>query len=81
MELRRSIVNRSVEQAMEVFDRFGVHLPPFAFWTVADWETKGAETKEIRAAQVFGLGCYRFWQQRFCEYRAHVVYTAQRQQA
>lgn len=48
MELRRSTINRSIEQAKEVFDRFGIRLPLFAFWTVEDWQKKGHEADEIR---------------------------------
>ncbi len=48
MELTRSQIHRSINQAMEIFDRFGVRLPSFAFWTVADWAEKGVETAEIR---------------------------------
>lgn len=48
MDLARSTIQRSIEQAMEVFDRLGVRLPPFAFWTVTDWASKGHEVDEIR---------------------------------
>ena len=41
--LKRSVVNRSVELAMEHFARHGLHLPPFAFWTPRDWEARPAD--------------------------------------
>lgn len=47
---------------MTVFSALNVHLPPFAFWTVEDWKTKGPEADEIRKAALgwdvtdFGLG-------------------------
>jgi D-lyxose ketol-isomerase len=46
--LKRSVVNRSIELAMEHFARHRLHLPPFAFWTAAEWQGKGSEAAEIR---------------------------------
>jgi D-lyxose ketol-isomerase len=46
--LKRSVVNRSIELAQAVFAEHGLHLPPFAFWTAADWDAKGPEVDEIR---------------------------------
>jgi len=46
--LKRSLIERHIAIAQEVFARSGVRLPPFAFWTVEDWETKGSEVDEIR---------------------------------
>ena len=46
--LRRSVINASVERAMEVFKHFGVSLPPFAFWSAEDWQRVGLEADEIR---------------------------------
>ncbi len=48
MEFTRSLIERSIAQAMEVFERYGIHLPPFAFWTVEEWAEKGREVDEIR---------------------------------
>jgi D-lyxose ketol-isomerase len=48
MPLKRSLINRSIQQAREAFDRFGIHLPPFAFWTPEEWQAKGPEVDEIR---------------------------------
>jgi len=44
----RSEINAAIEHAKEVFARHGVHLPPFAAWTPADWQAKGSECDEIR---------------------------------
>ena len=44
----RSLINRSIAEAMEAFARYGVALPPFAFWSPAEWATKGPECDEIR---------------------------------
>jgi D-lyxose ketol-isomerase len=46
--LTRSIVNESIAKARACFDRFGIALPPFAFWTASDWAAKGPEHDEIR---------------------------------
>ena len=48
MQLKRSQVNRSIKQAIEVFRQFKITLPPFAFWSPDDWKSKGAEVNEIR---------------------------------
>jgi D-lyxose ketol-isomerase len=46
--LKRSVIERHIAIAKDVFARSGVRLPPFACWTVNDWETKGHEADEIR---------------------------------
>lgn len=46
--LRRSVINRSIEEAKDAFRRFNIELPPFAFWTTDDWLRKGPECDEIR---------------------------------
>jgi D-lyxose ketol-isomerase len=48
MRLKRSIVNQSIEQAMAAFSKFGIHLPPFAFWTLEDWRQNRSDCDEIR---------------------------------
>jgi D-lyxose ketol-isomerase len=62
--LNRSTVNEVIETAKEVFDTIGFTLPPFAHWTVKDWQDKGAECDEIRQCMLgwdvtdFGLGMF-----------------------
>jgi D-lyxose ketol-isomerase len=62
MMMKRSEINRMIEIAKKVFTGAGLRLPPFAFWTVEDWKTKGPEADEIRRAMLgwdvtdFGLG-------------------------
>jgi len=46
--LRRSVINRSIRAAAEMFARAGIALPPFANWPVAVWQHKGTEADEIR---------------------------------
>lgn len=44
----RSLINRSIEEAKAAFARFGIALPPFAFWSPDEWAGKGPECDEIR---------------------------------
>ena len=46
--LSRSLVQRSVAKAKEVFRQLDVPLPEFAFWTSSQWERAGDEADEIR---------------------------------
>ncbi len=65
MLLKRSEIERSVETAIQVFQHFGFHLPPFAFWNVEDWQKKGPEADEIRDCMLgwdvtdFGSGRFK----------------------
>jgi len=60
--LKRSTINRVIETAKEVFNAVRFTLPPFAHWTVEDWQSKGVECDEIRQCMLgwdvtdFGLG-------------------------
>lgn len=46
--LSRSVAETFIARAKIVFAHFQLQLPPYAFWTAADWETKGPECDEIR---------------------------------
>lgn len=48
MQLTRSIINASIDTAQAVIAHFGQHLPPFAHWTVTEWNQAGPECGEIR---------------------------------
>lgn len=48
MQLKRSQINASIRMAMEAFAQAGISLPPFAYWTVEQWQAKGREVDEIR---------------------------------
>jgi hypothetical protein len=60
--MKRSQINRYMKQAIGLLRKHRFHLPPFAFWSAADWQCKGAESREIVAQQLgwditdFGLG-------------------------
>ena len=62
--MKRSAINEYIRQAKELFAKAGFHLPPFAFWSPADWANKGPEADEIRDNALgwditdFGLGRY-----------------------
>ena len=51
--MKRSKINSLIEEAKALLHQNGIRLPPFAYWTPAEWKTKGAECDEIRRC---GLG-------------------------
>jgi D-lyxose ketol-isomerase len=52
MQLKRSQINASIRLAIETFRKAGINLPPFAFWTVDDWQSKGSDVNEIRNSRL-----------------------------
>lgn len=46
--MKRSEINAIMQDAVEFIDRMNFRLPPFAFWSLADWKRKGREYDEIR---------------------------------
>ena len=46
--LRRSVINRSIEEAKKAFRQFGISLPPLAFLTAREWACHGPEWGEVR---------------------------------
>ena len=63
--MKRSEINTLIRDAEAFIGQHGFHLPPFAFWSPADWASKGAEVREIVDNQLgwditdFGLGTYQ----------------------
>ena len=45
--MRRSEINAIIRLADTFIQTCGFHLPPFAYWTPAEWAAKGPEAKEI----------------------------------
>ena len=45
--MKRSEINAIIRSADEFVRQRGFHLPPFAYWSPADWATKGVEVEEI----------------------------------
>ncbi len=62
--MKRSQINRTIDEAILFFQNQRFALPPFAYWSEAEWKTKGSEYDEIRAAQLgwdltdFGGGAF-----------------------
>ena len=62
--MKRSEINAIMRDADAFMRRQGFHLPPFAYWTLNEWATKGEEVREIVDRQLgwditdFGLGDY-----------------------
>lgn len=60
--MKRSEINRIIREGLEFSRQMNFHLPPFATWSPADWQTKGHEYDEIRDNMLgwdvtdFGLG-------------------------
>jgi len=63
--MKRSEINNIMQDADAFIRLNGFHLPPFAYWTPADWESKGTEAREIVERQLgwditdFGQGDFR----------------------
>jgi D-lyxose ketol-isomerase len=62
--MKRSEINRIMREAIAFAKDHQFYLPPFAYWTPSDWQTKGSEVSEIVANQLgwditdFGSGDY-----------------------
>lgn len=60
--MKRSEVNKLIEDTKALIHEHGIRLPPFAYWSPEDWKSKGAECNEIRDCMLgwditdFGLG-------------------------
>jgi hypothetical protein len=46
--MKRSVINRYMEETKALLKRNNIVLPPFAYWSPEDWKSKGAECDEIR---------------------------------
>ena len=60
--MKRSGINAKVRAAIDLVDAHRFALPPFAYWSPADWRDTGPEADEIRRCRLgwdltdFGLG-------------------------
>ena len=60
--MKRSEINAIMSEADQFIRRHGFYLPPFAYWTPAEWRNKGEEAREIVENQLgwditdFGAG-------------------------
>jgi D-lyxose ketol-isomerase len=63
--MKRSELNRIMKEAVEFIDKMNFKLPPFAYWSLDEWKTKGREYDEIRDNMLgwditdFGSGDYK----------------------
>jgi len=63
--MKRSEINAIIRDADAFIREHGFHLPPFAYWSPAEWETRGEEVREIVQNGLgwditdFGQGDYR----------------------
>jgi len=46
--MKRSEINANIRKAKELFASLNFRLPPWAFWSPADWEKVGPEAREIK---------------------------------
>ena len=46
--MKRSEVNKIIEEAKELIHKYNITLPPFGYWTPEDWKGKGEECLEIK---------------------------------
>ncbi len=46
--MKRSEINGFIEKAKSFAKQMNVSLPPYAFWSAGDWQSKGLECNEIR---------------------------------
>jgi D-lyxose ketol-isomerase len=62
--MKRSEINKCIQEAKEIFAKHSYILPPWAYFSPDDWAQKGAEYDEIRENMLgwdvtdFGLGDY-----------------------
>jgi D-lyxose ketol-isomerase len=64
--LKRSQINQIIREAMGFCRRMNFSLPPFAFWTPAEWRDQGHEYDEIRDTML-GWDCTDFGSGRYAE--------------
>jgi len=50
--MKRSLINSLIMEADNFFKSHHVFLPPYAYWTPADWTAKGIEVEEIVDGQL-----------------------------
>jgi len=46
--MKRSEINRLIQEAAEFINSMNFRLPPFAFWSPEEWAEKGGEYDEVR---------------------------------
>jgi len=63
--MKRSELNKIIDDAVEFCKKMNFLLPPFAYWTLADWKTHASDSQEILDNQMgwditdFGSGDFK----------------------
>jgi hypothetical protein len=52
MQFTRSLIEKSIDLTIETCVRYGIHLPPFAYWTVEFWDAHPESVNEIRVCML-----------------------------
>lgn len=50
--MKRSEINGLIDNAVTLLHQHQIRLPPFAYWTPAEWARKGSECDEIRQCKL-----------------------------
>jgi D-lyxose ketol-isomerase len=50
--MKRSQVNSLIDSAVALLHQHQIRLPPFAYWSPAEWKSKGPECDEIRQCKL-----------------------------
>lgn len=45
--MKRSEINRIMQEALHLFDEYKIKVSPFVLWTPEEWKKKGSEAREI----------------------------------
>jgi len=64
--LTRSVINASIDMAKIVYAHFGISLPAYAHWSIAEWDAAGDDCREIRDCML-GWDVTDFNSKRFSE--------------
>ncbi|MBU4200644.1 MAG: D-lyxose/D-mannose family sugar isomerase [Verrucomicrobia bacterium] len=63
--MKRSEINQIMKDSLRFMQKMNFYLPPFAFWSPAEWKRKGPECREIVTQQMgwditdFGSGDFK----------------------
>ncbi len=50
--MKRSEINRQIQKSIELLNKYCITLPPFGYWTLADWNAHASCIEEIRSAML-----------------------------
>ncbi len=73
--MKRSEINRFIEEAAAFFAENGFALPPYANWTPLQWKQRGREADELRSCKL-GWDVTDFSAGKFATLGLHSVHTS-----